>query len=724
MRLLSAAAALLLAATPPPPAGAQPDGPVPTLFEAERVDHDQERGVVTAAGDVRVIRAGRTLLADRVTYDQRSDTVTASGDVSLHGPAGDVVFAERVVLDTALRDAVMEGIGVRLGENARLAAVDGRRSGGRTTEFRKAVYSPCRSCGGDPGSEPLWQVKAYRARHDQQTRDIVYEHAFLEFLGVPVLYMPWLSQPDPSVERRSGLLFPSYGSDDELGVILKTPVYWSLGPAMDLTMTPVATSQEGVGAELQLRHLLGDAEYDISGSLYHDPEADSDDVEDVRGFVRSRSRLHIDGTWRAGADVYLASDDTYLRKYEFVTEDTLENRLRVEGFSETGYAAATAIYFQGLRPADTSGEIPLVAPMLEYSVVGGPGGPGHAWSVDADFVTLYRTEGTDTRRASVRTLWELPHVSARGDIYRLYGSLQSDAYWTNDAQAAESRQRARLFPQLGADWRLPLSRSSGRLTRTLEPALSLILAPRAPSTDHIPNEDSIEVEFDDTNLFSTNRNTGIDRIEGNPRISYGLHGGVYGRGGGHSSFFVGQSYRLAGDSGFAERTGLRRRLSDIVGRLRVSPGRHLDAGYRFRVDAESWATRRGELRVSAGAPVFRADVNYLLVKNQAARELLDPGDLLQEREEVRARLSSEFAPRWQAGVNVHRDLTDGGRSLRHGAYLLYEDECLEFHIDYSRRFTSSRVLKPQDTVFLRLGLKTLGEVDFSRSAGRDAGRGR
>ena len=633
-----AAAAVLLAVQAPAHAQSGADGPA--LFEADRVLDHREAGKTVAEGNVRVVQAGRILLADRVVYDRNADTVTASGNVSLHEPEGDVLFADSVTLDRAFANAVVENVGARFGGGGgRIAAAGARRTGGEITEFRKAVYSPCRICGDGPDREPLWQVKAEKATHNQRTRDVVYEDAFLEFLGLPVFYLPWLSQPDPSVERRSGLLLPSYGSDDTLGAIVKAPVHLDLAPNMDLTLTPVLTTREGTGAEVRFRHLLPDAEYDIAGSLYHDPERDSGDVGELRGFTRSRARLHLNRNWRASADLRLASDDTFLRKYEFVTEDRLENRLRIEGFLGSDYAAATAIYFQGLRAGDVSGEIPLVAPMLEYAFVGEPGPAGQTWEIDADLLALYRTEGTDTRRASARTRWELPHVGSRGEIYRLFGSLQTDAYWTNDSATGKSRQRVRLFPQAGIDLRLPLSRSRGGFGQTLEPAASLVLAPDAPDTRGIPNEDSVGVAFDDANLFSPNRHTGVDRVEGRPRLSYGLHGGIHGTGEGHSSFFLGQSHRFGEDDGFAPGTGLHGRLSDVVGRVRISPGDHLDALYRFRLDSSDWSARHSEIRISAGVPLLRLDATYLLSRSQDLRDAVDRDDLLQQHEEIRARLS-------------------------------------------------------------------------------------
>src|SRR3546814_7333469 len=97
------------------------------------------------------------------------------------------------------------------------------------------------------------------------------------------------------------------------------------------------------------------------------------------------------------------------------------------------------------------------------------------------------------------------------------------------------------------------------------------LAPSDVNPDRIPNEDSSNLEFDDFNLFETNRFPGYDRIEGGQRVTYGLRGAIYGLDGGKVEAFLGQSVRHGDDDDFADGSGLDSTLSDIVGRLQVSP---------------------------------------------------------------------------------------------------------------------------------------------------------
>jgi LPS-assembly protein len=52
---------------------------------------------------------------------------------------------------------------------------------------------------------------------------------------------------------------------------------------------------------------------------------------------------------RAGFDVRLASDDSFLRRYDISNDDVLENRAYIERFDERNYVGLYTYGFQSLR---------------------------------------------------------------------------------------------------------------------------------------------------------------------------------------------------------------------------------------------------------------------------------------------------------------------------------------------------------------------------------------
>lgn len=677
---------------------------IPILLRADEMRYDRELGIVTATGNVEVSQENRILLADTISYNQKQDVITASGNVSLLEPTGDVLFAEYMQITGDMKDGIIRDLRLRLSDNARIAAVGARRSGGQTLDMRKAVYSPCDLCRDNPERPPLWQVKAQQVTHDQRTKTIEYKDAWLEFEGVPVAYTPYLSHPDPTVRRRSGLLAPSFGNSSDLGFVLQTPVFWDIDPQKDATVTPLITSGGSVGVIGEYRERLKDGEYHLTSSVVHDAK------EDVRGHVIGRGRFDIDETWRGGFDVERATDDTYLRRYGFGSERTLTSRLFAEGFRRRNYFTANAYAFQGLQQSDDPGQTPLVLPLVDYNHVGSSDRLGGRTSLDANLLALTRADGTDTRRFSVDGGWKLPHIDSSGTVFELSADVRGDVYHVNSLERENGTEfsgvSGRFFPQVALQTSYPLVRVQGPLTQVIEPKVQFVASPYGGNSEDIPNEDSQDLEFDDTNLFTTNRFTGLDRVETGPRVNYGVEWGIFGAGGGRTSVVVGQSYRLKDDATFPEDSGLGEHASDIVAMIHAAPGEHFDLIYRTRLDRHNLEARRNEALLQVGPPSLRLAANYLFFDRQR-------GTGFPDREEITTVLHAQLTRYWRTRTSMVRDLTDDGGLRSLNLAFIYEDECFVFSADARRTFYQDRDIKPTDSVVLRVVFKTLGDIETS-----------
>ncbi|MGI9510444.1 MAG: LPS-assembly protein LptD, partial [Geminicoccaceae bacterium] len=328
-------------------------GEGPVLLLAERVDVDEPGEIVTASGNVEITRGNRRLLADKVRYFQTEDRIEALGNVTLLEPGGQAIYAETLTVSGDLKDGIIEGLRARLDKNSRLAATSARRIDGTRTEMDQAVYSPCPLCA-DSEDDPLWQITASKVTHDEQEKEITYENAFFELFGVPILYTPYFAHPDPTVKRKSGFIAPSVGSETELGFTLETPYFFDLAPNYDFTLAPIFTSKEGVVLAGEYRHRLQNGRYNLGGSITRgsEPEEDEDDQaneDEFRGHLVGDGRFALGGGLGWGYDLSVASDDTYLERYDFSDLDILENRLYAEKIKGRNYLGANSYAFQGLR---------------------------------------------------------------------------------------------------------------------------------------------------------------------------------------------------------------------------------------------------------------------------------------------------------------------------------------------------------------------------------------
>ncbi len=68
-----------------------------------------------------------------------------------------------------------------------------------------------------PNNPPLWELRAQQIVHDNVEHDLYYHDATIDFAGAPVVYTPYLSGPDPTVDRRQGFLSPIPGFNPNIG---------------------------------------------------------------------------------------------------------------------------------------------------------------------------------------------------------------------------------------------------------------------------------------------------------------------------------------------------------------------------------------------------------------------------------------------------------------------------------------------------------------------------
>ena len=274
---------------------------------------------------------------------------------------------------------------------------------------------------------------------------------------------------------------------------------------------------------------------------------------------------------------------------------------------------------------------------------------------------------------------------------------------------------------MSIDGRWPLARGGGSWGRqVIEPIVKLAASPRSRSyaDGRIPNEDSLDFDFTDANLFARNRFAGIDREEGGLRAAVGLHAAWIFPGGAQIDGLFGQSYRDRTEQALANITGLRGTVSDYVGRLSVTPTSWLDLTTRERFDHDSEQVKFsdttlnvGDGRFGVGAGYIYSTTNPFLAYDAAPTDAATIAAAKQSRHEISLNAHARIDENWRTAGNFVRDLRLGkDTSLTLGT--TYEDECLIFDVALYRRYTSILTDRGDSGVLFSVTLKSVGEFGF------------
>ena len=689
----------------------------PVTFLADQVAYDKTGNIVTATGHVRAWQNGQTLYADKVVLNRKTNVSVATGHVILVEPDGQTVFADQATLSRGMKDAVMNGVSARLAENGRFIANGARRYNAQIDEMARVLYSACDLCKKDPTAAPLWQIRAISATRDLQHKRIEYRDADLEMDGFPVFYLPYMSQPDPSVKRATGFLIPSAGSSSHIGIFAEVPYFIVLGPSSDVTVTPIIGSKQGPVVDAKYRRVFddGNLNIDLSGGRDRGQYADS---------VFSSGTFNLNQDWRTGFSYNHASNPAYLDDFNILPNASyLTSNIYVEGFSPGAYGRIDVEEYQGLVASVDQSEVPIVAPHAQYAFLSDPDGLGGRFSLSADTFNVLRKLGTNTRRISGIPGYTLPFTGPLGQLYEVRIEVVAAAYNATrlydqpNYSTLDGANTGRVQPYGALFMRWPFMRSAGKYgSQILEPEVQIVASPVVGTSQNyrIPNEDSLDLEYSDANLFDFNRYPGIDRLEGGTRVDYAMHAAWYLPHNAMIDGLIGQSYRLHKDNDYLPDSGLTDNASDYVGHLIIAPTPYFNVTYRTRLSHNDLGARLIDATANLGNHLLNGSVGYLY-SNTNPYVLYDSptptAAYYTPRHEINATIATNFGP-WTFGAGTGRNLTTGTfdqASFNAG----WQNNCFGVSLLYFQRFTSFNLDDGSTTALIQFTFKTLGNVGFS-----------
>lgn len=610
---------MLLAANAPPtrapgksvqqikrPSSFRITGPITTSSDRLQTGSN---GVVYLSGNVDVHMGDRELRADQMTYDQRNNAITVSGkvhyddpNVRLQGTSGHYGDEGAQFSDAQFQFLKIPGHG---------SANDISMNPNNVVTLRRVFYTSC-----PPGPRRAdWDLRARELRLDTDAGRGVGKGARVDFEGIPILYVPYISFP-LSTQRQSGFLFPQLGSSSRDGIITGVPWYWNIAPNEDATFTPTEYTTRGLNMGVQYRFLTPDT----NGSLDADYLPHDSSYGAERNYLRLIDRLELPANTRVQTDLQSVSDTEYFEDFSLGAQSTstaflprdlaISHRdeiwdLRVEGLGfqtidetlpidERPYVqmprlSAAALWSPTAWPdlrLGFNGEavnFSRTACMLEScllaassSLINFPLGVGvSGWRLDAQ-----PTAGLDISGPGYffrpNATWEFTEYLLR-DVQSGDGALAPEMADPSVLDGGTSLSRSRNLPIVTVDSGLMLERaaaSSGVSAVTLEPRLMYTYIPYRNQSD-LPLFDTSTPDPNLIELFRPNRYVGLDRIGDANAVTLGLTSEMFASSGTrYLSATLGQSLYLQPPQVSLPGETLGRYTSDPIGEINLTAYRN------------------------------------------------------------------------------------------------------------------------------------------------------
>lgn len=694
-------------------------------FEATELSYNNQTETVTARGNVILRSEDRSVRADEVTWDRTSGRIIASGNIRLVDEAGNQLFTDQVELTEEFDTGAMSELLIAMRAGGRLAAQSAQRSADGNAVLTNAAYSACpvvdeEGCAKDPS----WRVTARRVIYDQTASRVRFEGAMLELFGARILPLPGLAiRTDGRAE--SGFLVPDVRVTQVNGLELSGEYYWRVAENADLALGAYVFSNVAPMASAKWRHLTEKGAYQITG--YATASDRSTDLtgeqsfqRDPRGYLDANGRFQFSPDWSLTGSIRLASDRTFLRRYDISRDDRLRSTINLERITDQSYFSVAGWATQTLRLNADQGQVPLALPAIDYRQKLGQRILGGNLMFQANSLALLRNDGQDTQRAFAGAQWDMRRLTGTGQLITLTALVRGDVYNTRNidetttpAYRGTEGWTARGIATAAIDVEWPFVGEAFGGTQVFKPRLQLVASPKIKNLA-VPNEDARAIDLEDSNLFALNRFPGYDRVEDGSRLTWGVDWELQ-RPGWRIKSTIGQSFRLDDPTPglFPVGTGLSEQVTDFVGRTEVRFRNLVSFTHRFRLDKDNFAVRRNEIDATVGSRRTYVEVGYLRLN----RDIATVEDL-RDREELRAAARLAIGRKWSvfgSGVFNLTDreedpvfLPDGFQPIRTRLGVAYADDCIEFGATWRRDFIDAGDARRGNAFQLFFALRNLG----------------
>ena len=548
-------------------------------------------GTATVKGNVEVRQGDRVIRAHEVQFNPQNQSVKAAGQVDYTDPllqisgAGGGSYSASSGVDIRKAEFQMHQRSAR-GTAAQISATpDG------VVSLRGVTFTTC------PLHNDAWLIRAGSIVLDTRTEVGTGHDAKIDFMGVPILYTPWLSFPLDN-ERKSGFLFPTIGNTSQSGVQLSTPYYFNIAPNQDFTFEPTIYSKRGVdlGGDYRLLTAQQHGELDWNYLPW----------DAVYGASRSRVQLtdvaELSHDYRLTLDAEAVSDPLYFQNFAQSPQGTSTaflNRSALLSYRDEHWLLdAQAQQYQTIDytlPVDDRpyARVPQLVVGSRYSSA-----DFLRYGFDSEVVNFQHAAGAvgpEGWREDIMPQASLDFTGA-GYFVRPALAWRFTAYQLDELLPGEVHAPTRSLPLASVDSGLLFEKPTGsrnQRTLTLEPRLMYLYVPYR-NQNEIPVFDTAVPDLTPMQLFRTNRYVGADRVSDANQVSVALTSRLLDAGDGRQflSATIGQTYYFSTPRvTLPEEAPLTGKRSDFIAQLSVAAFQNWNANMGVQWDPNQGSER-------------------------------------------------------------------------------------------------------------------------------------
>lgn len=680
----------------------------PVRMIADRIEIAPD-GDLIASGDIEIFYGAENLIAEEIRYDTETEILNVTGPILYTDENGDTIEAEFAELSRDLQNGLLKSALIMLENQLELQAAEMERIDGITAELRGVAATSCISCDTRP---PLWQIRASAVRHDKLKRTVHFKNAQVRVADIPILYLPRLRIPDPSLKRAAGFLVPSIRSTSRLGTGVVVPYFIPIGTDKDITLTPYISAKTRT-LEVRYRQVVKNGSFTFDGAI------SDDDIESasLRAYGRLVGKFNVLDGYKLGFTLQSVSDDAYVGDYQLDTSETMESNVTLERTKEDQHQEISLSNYQSLY--DNEGNRPFLTSFGQIEQRVAMARIGGTLSVRGEFWGAARSSdlnatGRDIMRANTGVRYQRVWDLAAGAQVSFEHESRLD-HFVIDQDDAYKRQNTTTTHSSALTLRWPLIGRSKTGAHFVEPIYQIARV-RISKDIAVPAEESTHAEFDQGNLLALSRFPAPDRAEIGQRRAVGVNYNYRGMTGYELGLSLGQIEWETQPSDFSQTSG----LADVKSDLLLAAQVETPIGFNFY--ARTLLDDQGK----AGKSEVISKFNFKKYSVNGRYSFL-PADSDEQRNDDIAEWtlnqSYKVGENWQLSHSLRYDLQADSLAMA-GIGVKWDGQCSSVVFSADRRFIDLGTSPPQTTYGFSIALKGFSTGGASRAIKTSCGTGR
>jgi LPS-assembly protein len=508
------------------------DGQYAMSLEADNVSAEGQ-DIVTLSGNAEIAQGRQTIVADELKYYRSTERVVANGNVEMISENGDYLSSDSIDVHAPTQIGQLSNTQFKLAKGIRSAdgidtvLIDSRGSAGVLNlegegllRLENAKYTTC------PEGDDSVMISAKHLELDQNGGVGKARGATIRFKGLPVFYAPYISFPIND-ERKTGLLTPGFGSDEESGNIIDFPWYWNIAKNQDATITPRYYSDRGTQLGVEYRLLTQNSNTYVYGEVLPDDElfGDDRDLLTIQHYQRFTDRLSGKINYNDVSDVDYFDDlrnDVRYFSATYVPRDVLldysHDYFRISALAKE-YQIIDPIIPESRKPYERM-------PSLSFSTALPDGPMGMKYGINASHTNFSHASRVEGTRTAIDPYVQIPFENLWGYVKPTL-SVHHRSYSLENRAEGLPEDPSFAVPIFSVDAGVYFEKNTkwfgDSALQTLEPRIFYAYAPEEEDQDLAPIFDTSQVSLNNFgNIFRSNRFYGSDRVGDTNQITLGL----------------------------------------------------------------------------------------------------------------------------------------------------------------------------------------------------------